>query len=302
MTGAGNGADNASVEPLQHVAYVYDGTTEGLLTAVFQTYALHERPEDMLRQDALQPRLGQSIRFIDTDNALAHRVKVGICKRAGRQAWEAVLHASLSDEPQAGMVVCCFVWHIMARPAAQNKGLIHDLAHPIAGPVAKLSRSVMNERHLMQQFLRFEHFENDVWFARCNPKANVVPLLMDWFAGRFNTQRFIIYDEVHNVAGIYDGSGWCLAQTDEVHLPLHAKDEALMQAAWKGFYDAVAIPARYHPELQRHFMPKRFWKNILEVKDELPEPVRSRKLDGRDTVSRLDGGQTFASDAPSASR
>ena len=32
----------------------------------------------------------------------------------------------------------------------------------------------------------------------------------------------------------------------------------------------VAIPARYHPELRRHFMPKRFWKNILEVRDEAP--------------------------------
>ncbi len=258
----------AAAEPLNNVAYVYDGTTEGLLSAVFQTYALHEQPQDMLREDMLQPRLGQSIRFVETDAALAQRVKVGICKRAGRSAWEAVLHASLSDDPQAAMAVYRFVRYVMARPAASNRGLVHNLAHPIAGPVAKLSRSVMNERHLMQQFLRFEHFENDIWFAQCNPKANVVPLLMDWFSGRFNNQRFVIYDEVHHVAGIYDGSGWCLARTDEVHLPLHAEDEQLMQKAWKGFYDAVAIPARYHPELWRHFMPKRFWKNILEVRDE----------------------------------
>ena len=138
----------------------------------------------------------------------------------------------------------------------------------------------------MQQFIRFEHFENDVWFARCNPKANVVPLLMDWFAGRFNTQRFVLYDEVHNVAGIYDGEGWYLAQTGDVHLPLHAQDEATMQAAWKGFYDAVAIPARYHPELRRHFMPKRFWRNILEVRDELPETEQGELPEGSERLSR----------------
>lgn len=260
----------AQQQPLQQVAYVYDGTTEGLLSAVFQTYALHERPQDMLREDTLQPRLGQSVRFIETDAKLAHRVKVGVCKRAGRSAWEAVLHASLSDEPDAGMAVYRFIRFVMARPAQSNKGLVHDLSHPVAGPVARLSRSVMNERHLMQQFLRFEHFENDIWFAQCNPKANVVPLLMDWFAGRFNQQRFVIYDEVHHVAGIYDGATWYLARTNEVHLPLHAQDEKQMQEAWKGFYDAVSIPARYHPELRRQFMPKRFWKNILEVRDAGP--------------------------------
>lgn len=265
-------------QPLDNVAYVYDGTTEGLLSAIFQTYALHEQPQDMLREDLLQPRLGQSIRFITTDAALAQRVKIGICKRTGRSAWEAVLHASLSDDPQAGMAVYRFVRFVMARSAASNRGLVHDLSHPVAGPVAKLSRSVMNERHLMQQFLRFEHFENDIWFARCNPKANVVPLLMDWFSGRFNEQRFVIYDEVHHVAGIYDGSSWCLARTDEVHMPLHAQDEALMQRAWKGFYDAVPIPARYHPELRCHFMPKRLWRNILEVKEDAPQSAADHRI------------------------
>ena len=262
---------DVGAEPLSNVAYVHDGTTEGLLSAIFQAYALHERPEDFSTETALLPRLGQSVRYIETDTALASRVKAGIVRKAGRDAWNAVLRASLSDDPSAGAMIYRFVRHIMAQPAAANSGLIRNLAHPIAGPVARLDRSVMNERHLMMQFLRFEHFENGIWFAKCNPKANVVPLLMDWFAGRFNTERFVIYDEVHQVAGIYDGSGWNLAQTDEVHLPEHASDEAAMQAAWKGFYDAMSISARYHPELRRQFMPKRLWRNIVEVRDELTD-------------------------------
>ena len=262
---------DAMLEPLGNVAYVHDGTTEGLLSAIFQAYALHEQPEDFSSEAGLQPRLGQSVRCIETDAALASRVKAGIVRKAGRDAWDAVLHASLSDDPSAGVAVYRFVRYVMARPAAANVGLVRNMAHPIAGPVACLDRSVMNERHLMMQFLRFEHFENGIWFAKCNPKANVVPLLMDWFAGRFNTERFVVYDEVHQVAGIYDGAGWYLAQTDEVHLPEHASDEAAMQAAWKGFYDVVSISARYHPELRRQFMPKRLWRNIVEVRDELSD-------------------------------
>ena len=254
---------DAMLEPLGNVAYVHDGTTEGLLSAIFQAYALHEQPEDFSSKARLQPRLGQSVRYIETDAALASRVKAGIVRKAGRDAWDAVLHASLSDDPSAGVAVYRFVRHVMARPAAANAGLIRNMAHPIAGPVARLNRSVMNERHLLLQFLRFEHFENGIWFANCNPKANVVPLLMGWFAGRFNTERFVIYDEVHQVAGIYDGANWYIAQTDEVHLPQHSDEEAAMQAAWKGFYDAMAISARYHPELRRQFIPKRLWRNIV---------------------------------------
>ena len=51
---------NVVVEPLENVAYVYDGSTEGLLTAVFKTYAFHEQPQDIFREGALQPRLGQN--------------------------------------------------------------------------------------------------------------------------------------------------------------------------------------------------------------------------------------------------
>lgn len=43
----------------------------------------------------------------------------------------------------------------------------------------------------------------------------MVPLLMGWFAGRFNTERFVIYDEVHQVAGIHDAVQLYIAQTDE---------------------------------------------------------------------------------------
>ena len=63
----------------------------------------------------------------------------------------------------------------------------------------------------MRQFVRFQHLAGegaDVWFARVNPKASVVPLIMDHFVERLGVQPFIIYDEVHHLAGVYDGGDW----------------------------------------------------------------------------------------------
>ena len=287
-------------EPLTDVAYVYDGSLEGLLSAVFEAYARREEPQDIAPETVLQPRLAQAVRFVETDVERAVRVQRGIKRTCGAAAYDAVMRASLSDDPQAGTIVYRFVRYAMAanRPhdcsGCRKRGscsgpmgtsrptdslgcsgkargsVLNDLAHPAVEPLHRLVRAVGNERHRMVQFLRFEHLENGVWLARCNPTASVVPLLMDWFAGRCNTQPCIIYDEVHHLAGVYEGRDWYLVRTDELNVPDRAADERLMQAAWKRFYRTVAVEARYNPELRRQFMPKRLWKNILEMHEDLP--------------------------------
>ena len=61
-------------EPLSSVAYVYDGSPEGLLTAVFQAYANHEDPQDVVREGALQPRLG-AVRAVRGDGRRSGRAR-----------------------------------------------------------------------------------------------------------------------------------------------------------------------------------------------------------------------------------
>ena len=104
-----------------------------------------------------------------------------------------------------------------------------------------------------------------MWFARVNPNANVVPLIMGYFAARLNDQPFIIYDEAHHLAGVYDGRSWQLVAGDAVSVPPATDHDRQMQEAWKRFYDALAVDARYNPELRRHFMPVRLWRNLTEL-------------------------------------
>lgn len=293
-------------EPILEVAYCHDGTLEGLFSAVFEAYARHEDPQDVVSEERLRPRLGQTIRYIETDVQHAERVQRGVGRAGGTAAVDSVMQASLSDDPDAGTVVYHFIRYAMARNRPHDDrgcrrgnscddtcgrsgnaggGVLGDITHPAVEPLLKLSRSVMNERHRMIQFLRFEHLENRVWFARCNPSASVVPLLMDWFSARFNTQPFMIYDETHRLAGVHEGDGWRLVRTEGMTLPDHAAEERLMQTAWKRFYRTVAVEARYHPELRRQFMPKRLWTNILEMREDLPNSEIAPRND--ETPERL---------------
>ncbi len=102
-------------EPLAEVAYCHDGSLEGLLSAVFEAYARREDPQDVARADVLQPRLGQTVRVIETNEEHAVRVRRGIRRACGDAAYDAVKHASLSDDPDAGTIVYRFIRYAMAQ-------------------------------------------------------------------------------------------------------------------------------------------------------------------------------------------
>ena len=268
-------------EPLSSVAYCHDGTLEGLLSAVFAVYERRESPQDVTTADQLQLRLGQSVCHIETNEQHALRVRAGIQRACGQAVFEAVAQASLSDDPETGVIVFRFIRLAMKE---RSRSILSRKTHPIVEPFNRLVRSVGAERHRMMQFLRFEHLENGLWFARCNPTASVVPLIMPWFSARFNTQPFVIFDENHRLAGVSGNGEWNLVRTDGPLVCPCAEEEDLMQAAWKRFYHTVAIESRYNPELRRQFMPKRFWKNIVEMQEDVPP--KAPQANDSDATSR----------------
>ena len=290
-------APQAAAELCEGVAYVYDDTVEGLLSAIFAAYANHEDPSDVAPERCLQPRLGQRIAFVETDPAHARRVARTLKERCGWKAFHAVRCAALSELPDAGTAAYRFVRYALDEQKQRDCGrcrkrrscrgasgqgpcprlagrALSDITHPCVEPMHRITRSISQECEHMRQFIRFEHLQGegvDVWFARCNPKSSVIPLVMGHFVERFNVQPFIIYDENHGLAGVYEGSRWYFVRAEDApELPSQAGEERLMQAAWRRFYRAVAVESRYNPELRQRFMPQRFWKNLTEMQDELP--------------------------------
>lgn len=247
-------------------AYVHDGTLEGLLSAVFLAFERHEAPDDIVSADIYQPRLGQEELIVQTDIQHALRVRRGIERMAGGAAFRTVLAASLNDGYDTGIAVFHFILYIMYSPQfKRERGALSNMANPAVARMNQLKTRAYNEAEKMRQFVRFSHLENGVWFARINPNVSVIPLVMGHFAARFNDQPFIIYDEVHKLSGIYDGVSWQMIK-GEVEAPADSTEhDQMMEDAWRSFYDALCVDARYNPELRRNFMPKRFWKNLPEM-------------------------------------
>ena len=239
---------------------------EGLLTATFSAYELREHPDEVVREREYQPRLGQASRAIASDFGKADRVRAGVVRRAGSRTFTAIMRAASCEGYDTGTVVYCFIRLVVERvPDERKVPVLEDMANPAVAALVRLEKHALNESERMRQFVRFSHLENGVWYARCSPNANVVPFVMGYFSARLNDQPFIIYDERHHVAGVYDGFKWGLVAGDAVNVPAADADDALMQEAWKRFYDAACIDARYNPELQRRFMPARLWRDLPEM-------------------------------------
>ena len=84
------------------------GSTGGASTvskSVFAAYERRERPTDVAPEERLQPRLGQRVALIPTDQDRALRVMSTLRRQCGRAAALAVTRAACSDEPDAGTMM-----------------------------------------------------------------------------------------------------------------------------------------------------------------------------------------------------
>lgn len=145
------------------------------------------------------------------------------------------------------------------------------LANPYVCRTFELCRNCYNEADHFRGFLRFQELENGILFARIHPMNHILPFLANHFTDRLPMENFIIYDETRKTAAIHkSGSGYMLAEVpnaNEEFMNHFSSKELEYQQLWLGFFNSIAIEARKNPKLQAQNIPKRFWKDTVELKD-----------------------------------
>ncbi|HSX84807.1 MAG TPA: hypothetical protein VLE50_05345, partial [Cellvibrio sp.] len=77
--------------------YLYDGSFDGLLTAIFECFADRREPIDIVNQETYQASLLEDLRPVQTDAAKAERVIKGIDARSDGKGGELVYQLFLSE-------------------------------------------------------------------------------------------------------------------------------------------------------------------------------------------------------------
>jgi len=149
-----------------------------------------------------------------------------------------------------------------AETAAQDRSDADTLA------VLNAQASVKYEIHRMMGLLRFSPNTNGCYIAKCAPDFLILPCLKDFLTSRFGETAWIVFDEKRGLclrrfpgeqAKIYQDCNF----EEITQCTASSNDE--WEALWKHYHKTINNESRKNPDLQRQFMPKRYWKYLPEM-------------------------------------
>lgn len=144
--------------------------------------------------------------------------------------------------------------------------LCEKLGDPAVAPLLAAERHLLREAHLLKGFVRFAD-AGGALVAAISPKNDVLPYIAKHFLLRYENENFMIFDKTHKTALVSQSGRADIIRVERVDFPDASPGEAKYQALWKKFYDTIAIEGRENPRCRMTHMPKRYWENMVEVKD-----------------------------------
>ena len=243
-----------------NLIYRYDGSFDGLLTCVFESYARHELPDAILSPDDTQTMLFEA-RRIKTDYVKSGRVLRGVMTKISPEAADFIRMAHLSCIFERDRRILMFLrLGFTVGPSVMNR-LTDARVNALYSGVRYLER----EAHHYMGFIRFTEIDG-VLASVIQPKNRVLPLLDPHFSDRFNAEKFIIHDAVHRCALMHMPGCSRIVPMDEMHITAASAKELEIQALWRKFHQTIAIEGRLNPQLQRSNMPLRFRPEMTEFR------------------------------------
>lgn len=242
-----------------NLVYRYDGSFDGFLSCVFESFRARELPVSIETEEAAQETLFP-VKYIETAPNLALRVQRSFAAKISREAESLVKKVFLSCAPEKELLLLRFL-----DLGYQVGGKATKLTtHPDVCAVQKIEQQVSREAYFSLEFLRFSQF-GDFLAAQITPKNFVLPFMVHHFCDRFPDENFIIYDKAHKAAFLHrsDGGTQFLYDT-EITFPAPDEEEANYRRLWKHFYETITVEARRNAKLRRSNMPMRYWPNMTE--------------------------------------
>jgi len=242
---------------MKEYIYICERSIEGLLSAIFEAYYSHDKVLDITFMPDDQCNLFGLFRHIPTNTAHAIRVQNAIVKKISPTAMEMITLCWLSEQPGCGKLILDFVRMGFKTGPSVCSMLANDTVHRIY----TTQRRVSCETHRMLGLCRFKETKNGVFVCTISPDHHQLPLISDHFAARMPKTRWLIYDESRGLASFGFKGKWYIMDFQPGEIQYAPQ---LYEALWQEYFDTIAIQDRINPNLQRQFMPKRYWKHLVE--------------------------------------
>lgn len=251
------------------IAYLYDGTWNGLMCCVFESFYKKELPSAIFASDEAQGVL-YKVREIETDTESARRVIKSIPQKISGEAMQLVrlAHYSCMEEKELHIL------RFLRFGYKTGKMATNMITNGVVEPLVKAVRYVQNESHFYREFIRFSQY-NGVLLSIIEPNNFVLPLIRGHFCDRFPAETFMIYDKTHRYALLHQNGQKGIMPLESLELPELESEELMYRTLWRKFYDTIAIEGRINHKCRRNHMPKRYWEHMTEFQTD--KPVESDK-------------------------
>ena len=246
---------------MTEIIYEYDGSFEGFLSCVFESYLCRELPAAFSSGEELQSTLFP-VRMVLTDLDRAARVYRKTVK----------LSPEAADLLRRGFLTCLpereiHLFRLERKLLDEGPRFLRDLSDETLLPVLRAVRHLNGEVHQYKGFTRFSDL-GGVLGGEIQPKNRVLPLMRRHFCDRYRNERFFLYDRTHHEALFYQEGKSLICPLDHFRMAPADETEARYRLLWKRFYDTIAIRERENPRCRMTQLPKRYWGTMTEFQGE----------------------------------
>ena len=180
---------------------------------------------------------------------------------------EAIVHAWMSEFPITAEIIR-FGQKTLAAADMGNR-LAADTAatnrsDPDVQAVLEAAYKVWHETNRLLGLLRFYPDEDGVYIALCEPDHFTLPALGPHFRERFGQTPWAIIDIKRRLCMRCSNQSLELSSIDKNPAFPENPPNGEWENLWRHYHKTINNESRNNPDLQRRFMPKRYWKYLTE--------------------------------------
>lgn len=240
--------------------YLYDGSFDGFLTIVFNSYLNKTIPQKIFIEENYVSNFLDETIYIKTDIEKSKRVFSGIEKLIGYDSLYNSYYAFLSNDTEKEINILKYLCDgFNIGPKINNRITISYVYK-----VINMRKYTLSECHKLKGLLRFQEIGSNMYYASIHPTNNIIEPLGHHFIKRFPSQNFIIHDKNHNICLLYNGNEYKIVDSTGLAIPNITYEEKKYQELWKMFFKTISIKERKNPRCQMNYMPKKYWKDLIE--------------------------------------
>lgn len=239
--------------------YIYENFKE-LLSVIAYLIAHQIKPYNIQKKETVTPNLFTNLIHLDT-----HLYQQFWDKKLSSKMYSLIKDAYRSEDEYNELVL----YYVLLNYQKYGEKVIYMRNLKCVNKLLALAKYVHSETHKWKGFLRFQEMENHFYYAEFEPINDILELIAPHFKTRFQMENWLIKDVKRKKYAFKKGNYLFFLREEDI-LKLELKQslkEEEYKDLWKTFFHTIAIKERTNKKCQQNFMPKRYWKYMIEMED-----------------------------------